>query len=76
MSQASLVLIKLGSVTHSWDSGQRLIDLPIETLSNRLRFTTDSSTRTEPEPCTRRKIPASYSLLRRNRGQWHCRVFT
>ncbi|MCZ6872332.1 MAG: galactose oxidase early set domain-containing protein, partial [bacterium] len=50
LSEASLVLIKLGSVTHSWDSGQRLIDLAIETVSNALLFPTESYTQKGPEP--------------------------
>jgi len=33
-ADASLVLIKLGSSTHAWDSGQRLIDLKIGSKSN------------------------------------------
>ncbi len=39
--KSSLVLIKLPSVTHGWDSGQRLIDLPFERSDdeNVIRFT-------------------------------------
>lgn len=37
--RGSLVLIKLGAVTHAWDAGQRLIDLEItQTVNNRISF--------------------------------------
>jgi hypothetical protein len=36
LGNGSLVLIKLGSVTHGWDSGQRLINLDIDTYRSNI----------------------------------------
>ena len=48
LKQSSLVLIKLSSNTHSLDSGQRLADLPIETVS----FNDDANDETVPKNTT------------------------
>jgi hypothetical protein len=53
---ASLVLIKLGSVTHGFDSGQRLIDL---TFSQDL----DNGTLTFRVPTNRNTSPPAYYML-------------
>jgi len=54
--EGSLVLIKLGSVTHGWDSGQRLIDLEITgKLNNRISFKAPSKNHVN--------VPAYYMMF-------------
>jgi hypothetical protein len=56
--KSKLVLIKLGSATHGWDGGQRLINLPFEGISSStmLQFTT-------PEARIALIAPAFYMLF-------------
>ena len=57
-SKSKLVLIKLGSATHSWDGGQRLINLSFQgrSLSTMLEFTT-------PEARIALIVPGFYMLF-------------
>ena len=48
-ADSSLVLVKLGAVTHAWNSGQRLIDLEIEDQSeDQLTFTAPQGSPVHP----------------------------
>ncbi len=54
--QASLVMIKLGSVTHGWDMGQRLVDLAFTQ-------STSEGTVTFSAPTNRHMSPPGYYML-------------
>ena len=49
-SDASLIMIKLGSVTHGWDNGQRLTDLRFSQDLNRGEVTFTSPTNANVNP--------------------------
>jgi hypothetical protein len=57
IKECSVLLLKLGSATHSWDSGQQIVDIPIvSTAESSLDFTV-------PDSEIRKIVPAFYHLF-------------